>query len=338
MLRPLLVQPASGGRISGGFLYNARMAEHGLWELLDVAAPELPLRLAELPLERPILMDSIWLTPQAAPHFFALQERGARLGAMLHSFPSMIDATENHRAPPARPSSFEVEASERLEVVVVPGRHYQDLLRTTRAVVLSAEPGIDDAWRNPPRRRSGPCRLVSVGAVTPRKGFLDVLDALDGVRSDYHWSIVGSLEADRAYAGSLQARARGRSNIQLCGQLTPEATRATVRQADLLLMPSYDENQPLVLLEAIAASVPAIAYAAGATRHMLEHEREGLIANIGDKLALATHLGRLLEDEPTRYRMATQCWERQRSLPSWQGAANSAGAALAQRFGTDRSV
>jgi glycosyltransferase involved in cell wall biosynthesis len=336
-MRPLLVQPASGGRISGGFLYNARMAEHGLWDVLDVAPAELPQRLAQLPIERPILMDSIWLTPEAAPHFFALQARGARLGSMLHSFPSMIAATENHRPPPERPSSFEVEASERLHVVVVPGRHYKDLLSETGAFVLIAEPGIDDAWRKEPRHRNGACRLVSVGAVTPRKGFLDVLEALDGTRSDYRWSVVGSLEADPAYASALSQRARGRSNIELCGQLTPDATRRTVQQADLLLMPSYDENQPLVLLEAIAASVPAVAYAAGATRHMLEHEREGLIAAVGDRRALAAHLGRLLEDEPSRYRMATQCWERQRSLSSWQGAAGRAGAALAERFGTSLS-
>jgi glycosyltransferase involved in cell wall biosynthesis len=337
-MRPLLVQPASGGRISGGFLYNARMAEHGLWDLLDVVPAELPQRLAGLTLDRPILMDSIWLTPEAAPYFFALQARGARLGSMLHSFPSMIAATENHQPPPARPSTFELEASERLDVVVVPGRHYEDLLRDFRAVVLCAEPGIDDAWRSEPRRRNGACRLVSVGAVTPRKGFLDVLDALDaldaleGSRLDYRWSVIGSLEADPTYASALSERARGRSNVELLGQLAPGVTRSMVQQADLLLMPSYDENQPLVLLEAIAASVPAVAYAAGATRHMLEHEREGLIAAVGDKPALAAHLRRLLEDEPSRYRMATQCWERQRSLPSWQGAARRAGAALAERF------
>src|SRR4051794_29400817 len=103
MQRPLLIQPASGGRISGGFLYNSRMAAHGLWDVLDVPFAELAGRLAELPLGRPVLMDSIWLTPEAAPLFLAMQQRGASLGLMLHSFPSMIEATENHRPPPAHP-------------------------------------------------------------------------------------------------------------------------------------------------------------------------------------------------------------------------------------------
>jgi glycosyltransferase involved in cell wall biosynthesis len=89
-------------------------------------------------------------------------------------------------------------------------------------------------------------------------------------------------------------------------------------------MPSYDENQPLVLLEAMAASVPAIAYAAGATRQMLEHGREGYIAEIADKAAFAEHLQRLIDDEDLRYRMAVACWERQRSLLDWKTAARHA--------------
>ena len=54
MTLPLLIQPPSAGRISGGFLFNARMAQHGLWELLDLEAA----RLGEL--------DRISLSPRRA--------------------------------------------------------------------------------------------------------------------------------------------------------------------------------------------------------------------------------------------------------------------------------
>jgi glycosyltransferase involved in cell wall biosynthesis len=93
-------------------------------------------------------------------------------------------------------------------------------------------------------------------------------------------------------------------------------------------MPSYDENQPLVLLEAMAASVPAVAYAAGATRNMLDHGREGFITEIGDKAGFAEHIRRLVEDEALRRRMAEACWQRQPSLPNWATAARRARAQL----------
>lgn len=323
----LLVQPPARGRISGGFLYNARMADGGSWELVDAAPDALP-ALLERRRDAAILMDSIWLTPEHAPLFLAARERGAKLGSMLHSFPSMIEATEKGAPPRTQPTDFERALIDRLDVVVVPGRHYANMLAGTRTPLVVAEPGIDDAWRAEPRRRSGPCRLVSVGAVTARKGFLDVADVLRqlGAR-DYSWSVAGSLDVDPAYVGAVRERTKGLP-VTLSGQLNPEQTRALVKGSDVLLMPSYDENQPLVLVEAIAASVPAVAYAAGAARDMLAHEREGYIAEIGDKASLGGYIQRLVEDEDLRFEMAAACWERQRSLHSWATAAKHARAKL----------
>jgi glycosyltransferase involved in cell wall biosynthesis len=330
MRLPFLVQPPARGRISGGFLYNARMAEGELWELVDATPDALSGLVRRLPEQASILMDSIWLSPEHAPVFLASRRQGAARGLMLHSFPSMIEATESGQPPRLQPTAFERETIERLDVVVVPGRHYVDMLDGTRTPLVVAEPGIDDVWRAEPRRRSGPCRLVSVGAVTPRKGFLDVAAVLSGLgRSDYTWSVAGSLEVDPAYVALVRERTRGLP-VTLCGQQSPADVRALVQDSDVLLMPSYDENQPLVLLEAMAASVPAIAYAAGATRHMLEHGREGCIAAIGDTDALAEHIRGLIENEGLRYRMASACWLRQQSLRNWTAAAQHAGAELAR--------
>ena len=330
MALPLLVQPDSGGRLSGGFLYNARMAEHGLWQLRDVQ----PWQLGEFALgsaEEPILMDSIWLTPEHAKPFLELAARGRRVGLMLHSFPSLIRAAEAGDSAPSAPSSFELETIARLGVVVLPGAHYAHWLQGTGVRRIVAEPGLDAGWRAPPRPRNGPCRIVSVGAVTPRKGFLDVAELLRRRQrsDDYVWRVLGSLDVDPAYAQRVCECVAPLPGVELLGQLEPSEVQRQVRAADLLLMPSYDENQPLVLLEAMAASVPAIAYAAGATVQMLEHDREGRITPIGDREQFAAQLERLLADEALRWRLAQGCWQRQRLLPSWADTAARAQTALA---------
>lgn len=331
MKLPVLVQPPSGGRISGGFLYNACMGDAGLWEVWNLPPDDLAQLGDRVSRDRLLILDSIWLTPEHSSHFLALRGRGQRVGLMLHSFPSMIEAAETHHALVTRPSAFELEAIAELDIVIVPGRHYRDLLAGTSTPIVVAEPGIDDSWRAEPRMRRGPCRLVSVGAVTPRKGFLDVLEALEARNTDdFSWSVIGSLTVDPAYAARVTERAARLPWVTLHGQLSPEGTRRIVQSSDLLLMPSYDENQPLVLLESIAASVPAIAYAAGATAHMIEHRSHGLIVPIGDKHGFAHNLYRLLEDEPLRQRMATHCWTRQRSLLSWQAAASQATSKVAK--------
>ncbi|HWO12215.1 MAG TPA: glycosyltransferase family 4 protein [Polyangiaceae bacterium] len=298
------------------------MAEHGLWVLHDVEPAALNASLDAIPLDIDILFDSIWLTPAHLGPFLARQARGGRVGVMLHSFPSMIAATEGQEAPRAKPLDTEVAALEQLGVVVVPGPHYRDMLRGSRARVLIAEPGIEDAWRAAPQRRSGPCQLVSVGAVTPRKGFLDVAEALASLDpASYRWTVAGSLDVDSSYAARLVERTRTLPSVKLLGQLSPDVARQAVQRSHVLAMPSYDENHPLVLLEAMAASVPAVAYAAGAARQMVAHGREGWIAELGDRAALAGYIRRLVDDEGLRQEMAAACWERQRLLPNWSGAA-----------------
>jgi glycosyltransferase involved in cell wall biosynthesis len=329
MALPRLVQPLSNGRLSGGFLYNAKMAEHGAWEICDVVAADLAELVDGLPAARLVVLDSIWLTPETVEPFFRLAARGGRVAVMLHSFPSMITAAESGAAPRCQPSDFECQAIARLGLVVVPGRHYEAPLQACGAEIVVSEPGIEDAWRTAPRRRSGPCRLVSVGAVTPRKGFLDVAQVLvQRSPADFRWTVIGSLDVDPEYAARVAETVKGCEHIELVGQLAPSEVRRLVALSDVLVMPSYDENQPLVLLESMAASVPAVAYAAGAARHMLEHGREGLIAPIGDKLLLAAHLRRLIEDEAERHTMAVACWKRQSSLRNWSDAARRCRAAL----------
>lgn len=313
------------------------MAHHGLWELLDLE-PERLSEIDEVASERPLLMDSIWLTEEHAPFFLRALARGRRVGLMLHSFPSLIRAAERGEPTPASPTDFELQTLRALHAVVVPGQHYARWLplsaqHGTHWVV--ADPGLDDAWRAPPRRRQGPCRLVSVGAVTPRKGFLDVAELLASPElagHDYHWQVLGSLDVDPQYARRVRAQVAGLASVELVGQLPPEEVQRRVCRADVLLMPSYDENQPLVLLEALAASVPSIAYAAGAARQMIQHEQEGLLCEIGDRQRFAEYLLRLLSAEAERQAFAARCWQRQQQLPSWPLAAERARQALTGAF------
>jgi glycosyltransferase involved in cell wall biosynthesis len=325
----VLVQPRPGERISGGYLYNAQMARHGAWQICDVDPEGLAARLPALDAGL-LIADSIWLTEGAFGPFFDAAARGQRVAALMHSFPSFIAAAEGGGAPPAGPSGFEIEALERLGLVIAPGRHYADLLAGHDVEVLIAEPGVGDGWRLEPRPRRGPCSIVTVGAVTPRKGQLDVLEALRPRARDpnFRFTMVGSLRADERYADAVAELMQEFVGVTLAGQMSPEQTCELVKAADVLAMPSYDENQPLVLLEAMAASVPAVAYAAGATAHMIGHGREGLVCPIGDRDALGRSLGRLIDDEGERWRMALACWERQRTLPDWATAARRVREAL----------
>jgi len=330
MNRVLLVQPDPGSRISGGYLYNTKMAEHGAWDLLSLPAGDPAGRLD--PGEHAlVLADSMWLTQEGIKPFSRLRSRGVAMGIVLHSFPSMIAAAESGLGARNEPTAFELEVLEQFGNVIAPGRHYADLL-AGRADVHVLEPGIDDEWRAPPRRRGERCALVSVGAVTPRKGFLDVVQVLEERtrKDDYQWTVVGALDVDVEYARAVRERTARLGTVVLTGQRSPDETRAIVQRADVLVMPSYDENQPLVLLEAMAASVPSVAYAAGAAARMLGDGKAGFVGPVGDRKKLAVNLDRLISFEAERHRMARHCYKRQEKIPSWVTAARHAKDALSR--------
>jgi glycosyltransferase involved in cell wall biosynthesis len=293
------------------------MAEHGAWELASLSPAQLAADLERVDYDL-VVADSIWLTEATFAPFLRLMRRGVRVAVMMHSFPSMIAAAESGGPRRTQPTSFEIETLERAGLVIAPGPHYLDLLRGASTDVQVFEPGLEDSWRSVPRPRAGACSLVSVGAVTPRKGFLDVVEALETrKRHDWRWTVVGSPDVSPAYARQVVESASKLGDVTFTGQRPHDEVRKIMTAADVLVMPSYDENQPLVLLEAMAASVPSVAYAAGAAERMVEHGAAGLVSPIGDRTTLAHNLARLIDDEEERYRMAEACWERQKTLPSW---------------------
>ncbi len=337
--RITLVQPDAHGRLSGGYLYNARMADQGIWALLDVSPRQLQSQLPAIETEA-VIVDSIWLTEEYFGPFRALQRRGVRLGAILHSLPSMIAAAEAGQPRRLAPTDTEWALLAELDFVCVLGPHFRELLAPRGIETTYLPPGIDEAWRQPPMPKKDRCRLVSVGAVTRRKGFLDVARALLSISPrNIEWTVVGSLEVDADYAAEVKRCASQLADdgvtVVFTGQLSPDRVRRRVQRSQLLVMPSYDENHPLVLLEAIAAGVPCVGYRAGAAREMLgdsaarAESRCGVTVPVGDCGALAVVLARLVSDESERWKLALACERSGRELPSWSEAARVAGDRLA---------
>jgi len=66
--------------------------------------------------------------------------------------------------------------------------------------------------------------------------------------------------------------------------------------ADLMLMPSEMESFGLAALEAMACRVPAIATRVGGVPELIDHNRNGLLFEVGDVAAMASAAIDLLND------------------------------------------
>lgn len=79
--------------------------------------------------------------------------------------------------------------------------------------------------------------------------------------------------------------------------------------ADIYVLPSLLDNQPLSLIEAQIAGVPAVVSDAGGLPEMVEHEETGLIVPKGDAAALSSSLERLLKDDDFRNKLGINAKE-----------------------------
>jgi glycosyltransferase involved in cell wall biosynthesis len=88
------------------------------------------------------------------------------------------------------------------------------------------------------------------------------------------------------------------------GRVDGEAKRSLFEGADLLVFPGYQpEGLPLVILEAMAASLPVVSTDTGATRDVVVDGETGVIVEKQRPAALAAAVRRLAGDAELRVRM-----------------------------------
>jgi glycosyltransferase involved in cell wall biosynthesis len=149
---------------------------------------------------------------------------------------------------------------------------------------------------------AGPVRkLAFVGLLIPRKGLLNLLDALatpGTMPRDATLTVIGD--------GPQRTEAERLAQRELAGRVTFLGFRTDVtdllRQHDALVLPSMMEQQPLVIAEAMAAGKPVVATTTGGVADMLVVPgAESYLAPPGDVPALAARLRALFADlEPAR--------------------------------------
>ena len=73
--------------------------------------------------------------------------------------------------------------------------------------------------------------------------------------------------------------------------------------ADMLVIPSLEDNQPQTGLEAMACGIPVVAFEAGGIPEFVRHEQTGLLARQADSNDLAKQMIRLVNDSNLQQRM-----------------------------------
>lgn len=151
-----------------------------------------------------------------------------------------------------------------------------------------------------------------VGRLTRDKGVPELLTAFDRileVQPDACLLLVGWFDAaDDALAITLKSRIQSHPRICSTGYVADSAPY--YRAMDLLVLPTWREGFPNVVLEAGAAGIPVVTTLSTGSRDSVIHEITGLLIPPGHPEAIVESVLKLLRDPTLRSRMgqAARAW------------------------------
>jgi len=152
--------------------------------------------------------------------------------------------------------------------------------------------------------------ILFVGRVVALKRVHDLVQAFEIIHRQLPQSnlrIAGDTTSDPGYAQSIRSQIQqaGLENrVQLLGQLNQVDLLQEYRNSALVVLPSAQENYPLVLAQAMAAGKPVIATRVGGVPDMLGLQGErGLLIDVGDASGLSQAIQRLLMNSEGRFLM-----------------------------------
>ena len=178
--------------------------------------------------------------------------------------------------------------------------------------------------------------IICVGRLSPEKGQAGLLRSFATLRPR-HPELRLRLVGDGPDRASLEALAKelGLSDaVVFTGRLPEEDTLAEIAHADLLVLPSFMEGLPIVLMEAMAAGIPVIASRVAGIPELVEDDETGLLFTPSNWDELSSRIDLLLGDEALRTRLVKQA----RAKVTSEFDTRTSAEQLAKMFGTTGEV
>jgi glycosyltransferase involved in cell wall biosynthesis len=148
-------------------------------------------------------------------------------------------------------------------------------------------------------------RLLFVGRLAGVKGIPVLFEAMETILPEFpdlHVTLIG--DGPERVELENEAKTRGLAGIvEFAGYRSQSEVAEALQETDLLVLPSFAEGVPVVLMEAMAARVPVVTSRIAGIPELVEDGVSGILVAPGDVEALARGISELLRDPGRRARM-----------------------------------
>ncbi|MBD2690455.1 glycosyltransferase family 4 protein [Anabaena catenula] len=159
----------------------------------------------------------------------------------------------------------------------------------------------------PHRKNSDPVSLVFCGRVGERKGTFDLITAFSQLSEPQKKSaqliLAGDGEIEKARQLAVQFNIA--EQVTFLGWINTQQRDKILSQADVFILPSYNEGLPMAILEAMGWGLPIIATPVGGIPELVINNQNGLIVTPGNIQELSEAMALLIKDEQLRLSLGT---------------------------------
>jgi glycosyltransferase involved in cell wall biosynthesis len=236
-------------------------------------------------------------------------ERDCAISAVFSGFPNVLTIHGNMRlvakVERARPFSFWWNAA-RLETFTIPRSHgvvcitnytreaVADLAKKTWVVPNAVDASFFEV--QPEINLEQPPIILCVGAICFRKNqnaFIRALDPLAAKRK-FQAVFLGSAPRENSYCREFFELVAARDWCRHFDFVGREKLKSHLRATALLALPSLEDNCPMAVLEAMAASVPVVAAKVGGVPDLIEDGKTGLFCDPQNAASMGGAVEKLL--------------------------------------------
>lgn len=249
-------------------------------------------------------------------------ERDCSISAIFSGFPNVLTIHGNMRSVArlnhAKPFSF-LWLAAKLESFAIPRtdgvicitnythEFVKRLARKTWVVPNAVDSSFFEVQSTLPTDLAAPAVGLCVGTICHRKNQNAFIRALDPLAAQKNFKIVflgGILE--RVYGKDFMQLVKERSWCEYAGWAGRDELRRYFSHAAFLVLPSLEDNCPMVVLEAMAAGVPILASNIGGVPDLIEPNKTGLFCDPRQPETFRAGVARLLEDRDLARQLTRQ--------------------------------
>jgi len=244
-------------------------------------------------------------------------ERDCAMCAVFSGFPNVLTIHGNMRLVAeflrAKPLTYYWFAS-RLErlclrktggVVAISSYTQSNVAPYTRRTWLVPN-AVHPSFFNLPRRPDTPPRILCAANIGSRKNQIGLIKALESLAATRTLKLVfagGGSEAD-VYYREFQQLVGERPWCEYLGALDKRALQNEMSQATVGILPSFEDNCPMVILEAAAAGLPFAASRVGGIPDLIKHNASGLLFDPSSSDEISGVIARLVSEKHSRIDLA----------------------------------